>query len=43
MFSSSSDIVFTLIIEILDIFNERLSAYWKFRLKLTGGEGGTYF
>ena len=42
MSSSSSDIVYTLIIEILDIFNERLGTYWKFRLKLRGGEGGTY-
>ena len=40
MSSSSSDIVYTLIIEILDIFNERLGAYWKFRLKLRGGRGG---
>ena len=44
MSSSSSDIVYTLIIEILDIFNERLGDYWKFRLKLRGGGegGGTY-
>ena len=40
MSSSSSDFVYTLIIEILDIFNERLGTYWKFRLKLR--EGGTY-
>ena len=44
MSSSSSDIVYTLIIEILDIFNERLGDYWKFRLKLRGGgEGGHLF
>ena len=41
MFSSSGDIVCTLIIEILDIFNECLGTYCKFRLKLGGG-GGTY-
>ena len=37
MSSSSSDFVYTLMIEILDIFNERLGTYWKFRLKLRGG------
>ena len=37
MCSSSGDIVCTLIIEISDIFNERLGAYRKFRLKLRGG------
>ena len=39
MCSSSGDIVCTLIIEISDIFNERLGAYRKFRLKLRGGGG----
>ena len=37
MRSSSGDIVCTLIIAISDIFNERLGAYRKFRLKLRGG------
>ena len=37
MCSSSGDIVCTLIIAISDIFNERLGAYRKFRLKLRGG------
>ena len=41
MFSSSGDIVRSSIIEILDIFNERLGTYCKFQLKLGGG-GGTY-
>ena len=40
MFSSSGDIVCSSIIEILDIFNERLGTYCKFRLKLGGGGGG---
>ena len=37
MCSSSGDIACTLMIEISDIFNERLGAYRKFRLKLRGG------
>ena len=40
MFSSSGDIVCTSIIEVIDILNQRLGAYWKFRLKLRGGGGG---
>ena len=43
MFSSLGDIVCTSIIEVIDILNQRLGAYWKFRLKLWGGgDGGTY-
>ena len=36
MFSSSFDIVCTLIIEIIEVVNERLSAYRKSQLKLGG-------
>ena len=39
-FSSSGDILCTSIIEIIEIFSERLGSYWKFRLKMGGG--GTY-
>ena len=38
MSSSSGNIVYTLIIEIIDICNERLGSYWKFRLKMGGEE-----
>ena len=37
MFSSSGDIVCTLIVEIIEVFNERSGAYRKLRLKLGGG------
>ena len=40
MFSSLGDIVCTSIIEIVDIFNVCLGAYWKFRLKPGEGGGG---
>ena len=40
MFSSSGDIVCTLIVEMIEVFNERSGAYRKLRLKLGGG--GTY-
>ena len=38
MFSSSGNILCTSIIEIIDIFNERLGSYLKFRLKMGGEE-----
>ena len=37
MFSSSGDIVCTLIVEMIEVFNERSGAYRKLRLKLGGG------
>ena len=37
MFSSSGDIVCTLIVEIIEVFNERSGAYRKLRLNWGGG------
>ena len=36
MFSSSGDIVCTLIVEMIEVFNERSGAYRKLRLKIGG-------